>query len=599
MGYFDSDHLVDEKFSIGPRVGFFESVSQGYEQQYRVDSPYALEAEIADRWQKSLAMLEQTTGEVQSLPGGLGAYQYYARSIMGQDQGFWAKDFSGEVAPQMQEEIAAFARINDQIKKAGNPAIKSFEQVLEEAIAAQQGVEAETQSLGERGGVLSTLGQFIGAIGGSFSERDPINLSTLGLGVVGRSVAMRVASEMAIAAGVTTVTELGSVQQNRELAGLPERSAIWDIAAAAVGAGVLRGGFEVIGALVSRKLPGVNTFDFKDDQLAAMFGAAPDSPKARAGLEILDADAALRAASPYGDTQEGLLRFTGELQDVAKVLGGQADTAVARVLPEVPFEYIEKNADFQLVREQAPEVYGRMEQARAQLVQVEERIPRLEDDLQGPAIERALEAIDPDTAALVRSFEEDLANPQLTAKQRTDIERRVLQIVESIGPDLIRKTADDLTIQPRAELKSARASRKAANKRYKAAYREVEQEVEFIKRRERALKGAPAKPAATIFDYTPVLGDGMSHPVVAARAAAIEQAAEVTDETARRVVARPEPTEGEVPVPDDGLVDIGLEARVPADFRFPTENGNLSFREALDDLREDEALEEAMKVCSI
>ncbi len=597
MSYFDSDHLVDEKFSAGPRVGFGEAVSQGYEQQYRVDSPYSLEAEIQDRWQQSLLMLEQETGEATTLPGGLGAYQYYARSVLGQDQTFWANDFSGEVSPQVQQEIAAFARVNDQIKQRSG--IKSFEQVLQEAIAVQRGVEEETAEISERGDALATIGQFIGAIGGSFSERDPVNLATLGLGGVGRSVAMRIASEMGIAAGVTAVTELGSVQQNRELAGLPERSPVWDIAAAAVGAGVLRGGFEGIGALVSRNVPEVNGFDFRDDQLAAMFAAAPDSAKARAGLEILEADAALRAASPYGTGEQGLLRFTAELDDVAKVLGGQADTAVARVLPEVPFEYIQKNADLELVREQAPEIYSRMEQARAQLGEVEDRIGRLEQDLEGPAIERALEAIDPETAALVRSFEEDLENVQLTGRQRQDIERRVTQIVESIGPDVIRKVADDLTIQPRLELRSARQSRKAANKRYKAAYREVEAQVEVIRRRERVLKGQPAEPAPTIFDYTPVLGDGMRHPVVAARAEAIERAAEVTDETARRVIARPEPVEGEMPPPDDGLVDIGLGERVPGDFRFPSDNGNLSFREALDDLREDEALEEAMRVCSL
>lgn len=591
MGYFDTDHIVVPEITAGASAGFFENVRQGYEQQFRVDSPFALREELDNRWRESLRLLEVQTGERYSADSYKGVLEEYAA---GQVEGVpltnWGNLTPTEVEAR-QRQLEQFRLADGRIKAIGDPNLKSFRQVLEDTVRAQQAIEAKTGDFSERSGIVGTLGHLVGAIGGSFSLRDPLTLFSTPFGGFGRGALMKIATEMGVV-GLASTPGAIEVAENRDFAKLPERSPVFDIAAAAIGAGLLRGAFEGGGAVLSRLRKAEDVrLDFEDTQLRSIFEARPESPRARAALEILDDHAALRAASPYGDSDQGLARFTAELTDVARVLGGQPDTAIVRVLPEMPFEYIEKNLDFELVRAEAPEVYGRLETVRAALDEVDGRVAELETALQQPPLIQALEAIDEATGGLVRSFEEDLNNPQLTARQRSDIERQINTIVESIGPETIARTAQDMQIGPRKELRAVRKTRRQVNARYKAAYKAVENEVGKIKTRQAILRGTRPEPAPTVLDYTPVLGDFMQYDRVAARAADIEAASEIQDDAARRILASPEPSEG--------LVDIGLSERVSGDLTFPTEGGEMSFRQALADLREDEALEEAMRVCSL
>lgn len=49
----------------------------------------------------------------------------------------------------------------------------------------------------------------------------------------------------------------------------------------------------------------------------------------------------------------------------------------------------------------------------------------------------------------------------------------------------------------------------------------------------------------------------------------------------------------------DGRIDIGLEEPVDPDFKVLTEDGDLFVREIMNDLKEDERLDEAMRTCLI
>lgn len=597
MPYFGSNHLVDEEFSAGPRVGFFEAVSQGYEQQYRVDSPYSLEAEIEDRWEQSLLELERMTGQATNLPGGLGAYQYYARSVLGQDQTFFAKSFDGEVAPDVQQQIASFAKVNEQIKQLKNPNIRSFEEVLDEALKAQRAVEARTADVSERGDITSTIGQFIGAVGGSFSTRDPVNLATLGIGGFGRSVAMRIATEMGIAGSLTAATDIGAVSANRELAGLPERDILFDVAAAAVGAGVIRGGFEGLSKLAERftaRAPEGIAFDFDDGQLRQMFAVA-DTPNTRAGDLILDDVQALERANPYGEGPAAEARFFAELQDVQRVLGGAPETAIARVLPPLPEEYISKQADFQLVRDQAPEVYARFTEAQAAVRAIDEEIEGINAALSATTLPDAVRLVDEQAAATLDELSAVVNDLTLPEPVRQAADLRAQNIITAVGEERIAKALNDAEIAPRKQVQRLRASRRSANRKLRDATRAVEVKRDEIRARQAFFENLQQRQSVDI------LGNAMNGRSFVGPSLRHENVGRLVDEVVERVERAPEADVARIAIePDEnGLVDIGLSARVPADFRVPTDDGEFSIADILADLRDDKALEEAVKACAI
>jgi hypothetical protein len=603
MPFSGSSHLIGLEPSTGPRVGFFEAIEQGYEQQYRVDSPYSLEAEIQERWEQSLLSLERETGEAINLEGGLGAYQYYARSVLGQDQTFFAKSLDGEVAPATLQSIASFQRANDRIKQLGRPDVKSFEQVLQEAMAAQQRVEARTADVSERGGVAAMIGQFIGAVGGTFSERDPVSLATLGIGGFGRTAAMRIATEAGIAGGFAGATELGAVQPSRELAGLPERSAVFDIAAAAVGAGAIRGGLEGLSALAGRfgreARPAI-ALDFDDAQLRSMFEANQQMPAARAGESILDEVQALERANPYGDGAAAEARFLAELADVQKAMGGEVSTAIARVLPPLPEEYIAKQADFQIVKEQSPAVWTRFEEAQAAVRSIDERATEISEALEATTLPDAVRLVDPEAADELDNLARVVNDESLPEPVREAADIRAQSIITRVDEERIAKALNDREIAPRKEIQRLRASRKAANKRLRVATREVEAERTKILRNQEIIRGLQQRESVDLLGNSmggrPFLMPELNHERVKVHLKQIDDVVEQADDRALAA------TKAEFD--EDGTVDIGLRERVAADFVVPIEQADgsvreMSVKEIFDEFAEDEALEEAVKACAI
>lgn len=588
MSYFTTEHFDNNPVSRGPDIGFFDGISKSFEAEKHVYSPLALETDLNDAWKDNLQQLLELTGEEFQAPSFNPAIVAYAKEL---ETGELAQAPNPAAAKFFDQEIQKLRAADERIKALGNPELKSFADIL----TATKEERVRYQSEAEDVGLIPSL---IGGIGAAINPvRDPATFFTLPLGGWGRTVARRIGTEILVGGAASTP---GIFQTQETMTELGEGSInpLQQILIGALAAGGLRGAFEIPGVIGRKVSPKFDQLDFEDAQLRSMFEAAPQSPRARAGLDILEGDAKFRTASPYGDSEGGLARFEAELGAMARVLGGRPDTAIARVLPEVPWEFIEKNADFALVREQVPVVYDRMRAAQAELDAVDARIKELTDRVESPNVLAALERTDPETAGLIRSYEEDLANPQLTREKRADIERRINQIVETLGPEKLAKLENDITIQPRAELKSTRASRKAANKRYKVAYRAVEAEVQKIKARELIIKGTQPAPVPLGAPVSRVLGDSMELPVVAQRVIEIDEAAEKIDDVARQIIARGD--DPEVPTPDDGLVNIGLTEKVDGDFRYPDEDGTVkTFREAVKDLQEDEDLELAMRTCAI
>lgn len=382
MSFFSDDHVLQngERGSAGPSVGVWDMAYQGFAQQYHVDSSLALPSELALRWDDSLTAL-RASGQNFEAPSYLGVYTRFAGALRGET--YEARSKSGELNRELDAEFENMQRANEAIRQLNNPNIRTFEQILEGASSMQHETEERTASMSERTGAAGTVASMLGGMVGSFTTRDPINLITAPIGF-GRTIAARIATDIAVNAGVAALTDVAEVNPNRALVGLPEHNPYYDAAIAGVAAGVFRGALiEPLGAAfrhLGSAGEGIN-FDFRDAQMQQMFTTAEHSPSARAASSILGDTQVFEQSNPYGTGMVAGYRWQADLEGTARALNGEDN--VTTTLPPVPSDFVERQLSFQSVKEQSPEVYDRLETARQRvnnlnsLIEQQEAISRL------------------------------------------------------------------------------------------------------------------------------------------------------------------------------------------------------------------------------
>lgn len=627
MSLFGTDHLQPGQGTGGASFSLWESAEQLWEQQFRVDSPLSLEQEIQNRWDENINNLQRLTGETFEMPrvsayegpslGALGAYLEYLET------GSTSYNSRAILGKSIEETLAPFQRADARAAALGDPSVKTFSEIVQEVYQMQREVEERTGEVSERG---SFIGSLLGAMAGSFTTRDPLGLYSLTVGGAGRTAAVRIASEMGIAGAVVGANEFAYVLPNREQAGLPERNSLLDIGAAALGAGALRGVFEGAAAgarhltpldiRLARELAKAEPLG--DRVLVESLALAAHSPRARAGLEMVENDIELSKANPYGDTRTGTERFLAELAEVQKVLGGVPQTAVARALPPIPFEYVENAVDFTVVRERSPELWARLEEAEAALADINKPTASLKEDEVALSPNGLFVEGQRHNNEVFLSYQPSVREAAIPIHMRIEdgvAEISVDQFSElsnRLGVSKVREAMNELMLMypeinsfkgernsgagaGRTQTISSR--RQAANARYRKAYAEVEAEANRIREEQRLLERAQQGDAVDLLGHStlrPFLGPILDHANVERRVAELNEFAETIPDHAV-ALSRAE-------LDEDGTVDIGLSKRVDGGFRFMTEaeDGSvreMSIAEALDDFREDEALEEAMRTC--
>jgi hypothetical protein len=602
MGLFSSDSTQEITAAIGRPTTFFENIAQGFEQQWTVDSPYSLEFEVQDAWKDTLKRYTELTGKTPAFQQDMEALNAYARTTQGEELSFWQRQ-PGSSAPsaQLAQSIAQFKVFNEEIKALNNPELKSFETVLEEVYALQRETEKQTAISAETGGVTGAIGQFIGAVGGTLTYRDPLSLASLGVGGIGKTLFTRVLTGAAVSGTLVASTEFGAVLPNRELAGLPERSGLFNVAVGAAAGGF----FEGLGILARRLLTErAATRQLAEESVIAQRQATEGelraliegltNPEARGLAHLLEMEDAVTAKSPYGTSPAGLKRFTAELEDIRGVFSGKTDTAIGLTLPPIPFDQFKKAADFDIVREVDPVAYGRLEAAQLKLQNIQDEVDGLETSL--PRLEDAINSIDPETGALVRSYLDDLDQPGLTAARRQDIERKLDVITESLNPAFLVRRLQDIGIGPKKSLQQRRSALRSANKEYKKAHAEVEavrarinreqEQVEIVQRKliEQDLKKAIAGGKA------PAQLGAINGETAAVLARQLREIEAELDDQAIAILARFDETADEL--------DLGLAEKIDPELTFIGADGNsVSARSIMQELREDARLDEAMRSC--
>ncbi len=711
---FSVNHVDWLEGSAGRSSGFLAGVSAGYDQQYRVDSAYSLEAEVHGRWLDSLSKLERSTGQKYDMPMDYSSLNNYVRATQGEDPSGWAQQITlqGLDPTEALRAREPFNKANDIIKQLGDPNIRSMEDIVKQVVQERMSVEQRNANVSDTGGFMAGLGQFVGAVGGSFSERDPLLLGTLGFGGFGKTVAARIATEMGAIGAVEAVQQYGAVEPTRALLGEEPGSPLLNVGLAMAGAGLLRGGVEGLGKFVdNRRLsPQLDELELTNEMRLA-FEAMPQSPSARAGLHLLDAQADFTKANPYGQSEPATRRFIAELEDVQRVMSG-TETAVGRFLPEMPIDTQKLDADSLIVQAERPEIYTRLTEAQTRLAEIDERInkanegPELLTDANGipvkafhgtatefeglpdPAMNRIPQGMtvygfDAEVASryakegaqgtgrdAVRVFPvnikkegiADFRNPEDLAKARQWYAEQANELAEKYPDRLAEPFSEDslargdwgmwenaemlaangwkgayvtefnkaksgevelnvaiadreavVSIFDRTVNKDAlqllRAERKKVVKAFKIARNNFDTAVADINRvaeaKERIARlqsvgdiGSQAK----LMDEPP--GEILRHDNVEAMVAATATASELVDDIAAAIVRGPEIDPEAAPVVDDGMIDLGNGVRISKDFTLNLEDeaGNsltLSADDIMRDLKDDLALEEAVRICSI
>lgn len=587
--------------STGPNSGFFEGLSAGYSQQYNVDSSYGMEAEVFDRWKDSLYKLERTTGTKFDMQLDYGSINNYVRAVKGEDPSLWQQSITlqGLDPTEAIKARAPFEKANAAIKQLNDPDIRSMEDIVDEVIKFRAGIEEESAVISETGGFMAGLGQFVGAVAGSFSPRDPLLLATMGFGGFGKNVAVKIGTEAGIAGGVETTQQFASVQPTRAVLGEEPGSPLTNVVYAMLGAGLLRGGFEgaahLLGKVRGRGISEDGTVNVPE--LHQALEENIQSPSARAGLHLLDAQETFDRANPYGESPVGTRRFIAELDDVYKVMSGQTDTAIARALPELPYEVQLLSEDVTIVKAERPEVYDRLESAQAKLNEIDDRIAGMQQDIGDLSISDAISRVDQDAGILARSFEEDLKNPQLTSKAKADVERKLNTVIESIGVDRIVREAENVAIKPKKELQSMRASRRAASKEYRKARNEFDKALAQTQA-EIKIKQMVGKPVKNVERLEPnsFNPEQFSPDVVAEVKRTISNAEETIPDASIRIVS-------DAMLAED-KIDLGNGKMVDKDFQFEVTNSDgsvavLSAEAIMKDLQEDEFMLEVIRNCPL
>lgn len=593
--------------TVGPSVGILENFSRGWDLS-ETQTTSSIEDEALPIYENALRSFEARIGRKTGVSPDTAIVNGLIQPIVDPDNrrglaNAWAGFDLTVYGPgdNPEKRLEAARAVDAQIRALNDPSIPSIDAVLKQVQERRRGLQESAQQGAEGSGWLGGLAQMAGAGLGVLAEGDPLAISALA-GGGGGNIASRIATDLLL--GGSFGAENQAFNLNPTAAALGEEQVrLLDAAYQGAIGQVLAGQvFHGLGVLVKRAYEGVKTptkLDLDvggDPLLRSMFEAAPESPRARAGLQLLDGEAQFALHNPYGDNTTGLRHFSGEVSDVTALMEGRTDTAVGRFIAADPFEFTldNWNLDHETVRASQPEVFDRLVTATQRLNEVDTAIARVSDGIDNLSIADAVGRIDEASGDLVRSLENDLRQPGATNEAKALAARKIDTIVQSIGEPLVERELANAGIAPRKELQSLQASRRAANKEFRLARNTMDAAIAKNKLAEEIKLKAFGKPQADVpLSRVPVQPDRLRADVVARVAEDVEVRGEKVAADVEET--RLAPTIDEVA----GTVDVGgVKMRLDAK-AFDFEGKETTVGALMRDIYDDENLVEAVRTCAL
>lgn len=614
----DLSHLQPVAPAPPPQAttGFLENLASGFEEHQHVDAAFSLQYDLYDAIEENNKRLTNRFGAMADTAGpsdpAIGVFNADELSIIAShytdsDLAPFYTSQSGRDAAMKKFE-AYNARLME-LKKT-YPDVQTFDEMFAK-VRATRGQYAEdnatTYGAANFGG---TVGNFVGSMAGSFDfYRDPLVFGSLFAGGFGKNIATRIATEAGAVGGAQLAQDYLFVQPMREALNEPDVNYLQDFAGAALLGGVFRGLHEAapIGfrALQDRVQPGRKFANALEHDVGAWdgtrFDGMPDTPSVRAGRAILDHDAALREANPYGDTDEGVAKFVRELDETDRAFS--EDNFTPEEPPREPTDIRSMAEARDRLQVEAPETFARLTQAENKLDELTNHAQGLENFIDNRTLgDVAATLVDEKTGARIKELEKMLDDPALPEMEKRSAELEADKIINQIGPERIMKAGEDAAIKPRYELQDTRNSIKAARREFNGAAREAFDQLDRIAAREAAKQTAEhaiaVKSAKEILPNPApapphILSDETARTTVAATDEAVKAAPDQTEaiiKTGKQLLSEDKPE----------AFDLQNGDKVSLDFRLELEDGSsATVREILSDLGDDDAMLEAMRTCAI
>lgn len=235
------DSLIGEA-SAGPQVGFGEAFSKAFTETSTLQSVYGLEDAFRAEEQRALDQVYERTG--QRLPPIAGTkytreYLKLARNLNGS-----GTESAGDEEADRKMEL--YNRVRDD-----NPDLPSYTDMWGKVKLRANFEEQDNQQTAKRdSSVGGFVGSLAGGMAGSMTTNDPLNVASLAVGGFAKTVGGRIAAAVGLNSAVEAVNQFTGVKENRSLLGLDWSmgGALAQVAMAGAGAGVIRGGIEGWGA---------------------------------------------------------------------------------------------------------------------------------------------------------------------------------------------------------------------------------------------------------------------------------------------------------------------------------------------------------------
>lgn len=596
----DKDIIISPNptISVGPRADFSESFSAAFDDQSLNNSSFGARNRFKELEQANLDKIYEVTGKrinlsFDTLDIILGKTQH---TIVGVNT-----VNSLEIAQE--ETQQAIQQINELSQQFTG--IKSYDDLLSDLHKEAAEVETRQQKVNKRSGASGVVGSFAGGVTGSFTINDPVNIFSLGFGGAGKTLATRILTEAEINAGVEFLNQFGFVNENRRIAGLRElttQERLTNVAFAGVGAGALRGTFEGVGAGVKKIAEKSRQLKIEKlkEALDSIEGATPTQ---RAVSMILDQEFFIQNSVPFNKTRGA--------QAVHEALLSETYDKLNR--PFDPDAHLGSNAD----RADIDAFFNSRGLSKAEDFK---EISSTETNVIGNAEKLALEELDNEI------------RPELIARAGNKLNKKDFEALKKEQKDLQFKI-DTLEKTKKADIKrenkKKNVTRKQAEKNVREATKESEAIIQEKLSRINDILSRHEQAKAAASDLTK-LDNGVVpdryKSRVASRADEIHAVSTFKNskpQSARIDIDSVNETETRVHENleniventfdravdslnnDTGKVDIGLKEDVDLDATVKTVdaegniNGELTIKQVLQDLKEDDALVKALKECTL
>jgi len=198
------------------QTGFGQNFDAMFEKMQTGDAIYAVEAEMREGVGENSVRYKEATGE--DLPQLLGysAFMSMVRDLEGEDPKWQVG--------AIQDQQAMYNEIKSKLKDAKDRGIQvqTLDEIWRSVQEKAKAAEINAGEIAKRQDVFGFFGEMAGAVAGSFTTRDPINLATLFLGSPFKNLLVRVLGEMGLQGTIELINQVTGVAENRRLLGLDQ-----------------------------------------------------------------------------------------------------------------------------------------------------------------------------------------------------------------------------------------------------------------------------------------------------------------------------------------------------------------------------------------